>query len=197
MAFVLRGGRIWDGTGDEAREGSLAVDGRIAGLDGRSGESIDISGCTVVPGLIEAHAHLCFNGASDWRQVYDADSPTTMALRMAGHRQYLGHVRPDGHGIALVDAGIEAWNRLTAHIQAHHPASGRLLQGQVTANVIGMMMGIEDMRQTPPPALQRHHDGFGLGRIDRSSHAGIRVVNQVNVIVAQGGYLQDLHGGSD
>ena len=35
MAFVLRGGRIWDGTGEHAREGSLGVDGRIAGLDGR------------------------------------------------------------------------------------------------------------------------------------------------------------------
>ena len=38
----------------------------------------------MVPGLIEAHTHLCFNAGEDWREVYDADSPGQMLLRMAG-----------------------------------------------------------------------------------------------------------------
>ena len=93
MAFVLRGGRAWDGRSDTARETAVAVDGAIAGSAG-PGESIDISGCTVVPGLMEAHAHLCFNGEANWRQVYDADSPVGMALRMAGN------------GRTMLEAGI-------------------------------------------------------------------------------------------
>ena len=93
MAFVLRGGRAWDGRSDTARETAVAVDGAIAGSAG-PGESIDMSGCTVVPGLMEAHAHLCFNGEANWRQVYDADSPVGMALRMAGN------------GRTMLEAGI-------------------------------------------------------------------------------------------
>ena len=38
-------------------------------------------------GLIEAHAHLCFNASADWRAVYDADTPSSMLLRMAGYAQ--------------------------------------------------------------------------------------------------------------
>jgi hypothetical protein len=43
---------------------------------------------------MEAHAHLCFNGEPNWRQVYDADSPVRMALRMAGN------------GRTMLEAGI-------------------------------------------------------------------------------------------
>jgi imidazolonepropionase-like amidohydrolase len=93
MAFVLRGGTVWDGRSDTASEAAVAVDSVIAGSAG-AGENIDISGCTVVPGLMEAHAHLCFNGEPNWRQVYDADSPVRMALRMAGN------------GRTMLEAGI-------------------------------------------------------------------------------------------
>ncbi len=96
-SLVLRGGRAWDGLAASPIETNVAVeDGRIAALGPDAGESVslDATGCTVLPGLIDAHAHLCFNAGPDWRAVYDADSPGRMLLRMAAN------------GRAMLEAGI-------------------------------------------------------------------------------------------
>jgi imidazolonepropionase-like amidohydrolase len=89
-SFALRGGNVWDGLSESASEGTVVIDeGRVAAVGGGAGaaENIDISGCTVIPGLIEGHAHLCFNAKPDWRAVYDSDSPSRMLVRMAGFAQ--------------------------------------------------------------------------------------------------------------
>ncbi len=87
-SLALRGGRLWDGSAEASREAVVVTGGgAIAATDGATGatETIDISGCTVIPGLIEGHGHLCFNAGADWRAVYDSDSPSRMVLRMALH----------------------------------------------------------------------------------------------------------------
>jgi imidazolonepropionase-like amidohydrolase len=95
--LLLRGGRVWDGIAHASIESNVAIDGAtIAGIGSDIGaaESLDISGCTVVPGLIEAHAHLCFNARADWRHVFDTDTPGRMLLRMAAN------------GRSMLEAGI-------------------------------------------------------------------------------------------
>ncbi|MGE3960344.1 MAG: amidohydrolase family protein [Dehalococcoidia bacterium] len=88
MSLVLTGGRIWDGTAAGAVDGDVAVqDGRVAASAGADAGRLDVTGLTILPGLIEAHAHLCFNAGADWRAVYDADTPASMLLRMAGYAQ--------------------------------------------------------------------------------------------------------------
>ena len=56
-ALLLGGGRIWDGLDDSTAAGDVAIeDGRIveAGAsDSREAMAVDVSGCTVLPGLIE------------------------------------------------------------------------------------------------------------------------------------------------
>ena len=90
--LVLTGGRIWDGTAPGTALGDVAVeDGRIAGAPSGDAERLDVSGLTVMPGLIEAHAHLCFDATPDWRAVYDGDTPSSMLLRMAGAAQRMLH----------------------------------------------------------------------------------------------------------
>jgi imidazolonepropionase-like amidohydrolase len=66
--LVLRGGRIFDGTGAPAREGTLVIErnkiARIlpAGATDwpRDAQVIDVSGKTVLPGLIDLHTHLTY-----------------------------------------------------------------------------------------------------------------------------------------
>lgn len=62
---VLHGGRIFDGTGSPIADGDIAFeDGRIVdvggGLDGD--ESIDVTGCTLLPGLFDCHVHVTSSG---------------------------------------------------------------------------------------------------------------------------------------
>ncbi|MDP2327001.1 MAG: amidohydrolase family protein [Dehalococcoidia bacterium] len=81
----LTGGRVWDGLADHGEAAGVAVaDGLVAAAPPADAVAIDVTGCTVMPGLIEAHAHLCFNAGTDWRAVYDGDTPASMLLRMAG-----------------------------------------------------------------------------------------------------------------
>ncbi|MDA0352635.1 MAG: amidohydrolase family protein [Chloroflexi bacterium] len=84
-SLELRGGRVWDGTADAASDATVfSADGLISGSAAAGAAVLDVAGCTVVPGLIEAHTHLCFNSGADWREVYDSDTPEQMLLRMAG-----------------------------------------------------------------------------------------------------------------
>ena len=60
--LILRGGRVVDGTGSEARIADVAVhDGRIVGvgrdIDLPGAREIDVSGLVVAPGFIDLHSH--------------------------------------------------------------------------------------------------------------------------------------------
>jgi imidazolonepropionase-like amidohydrolase len=63
--IVVRGGRIFDGTGADPAEGDVAIeDGRFvevgSGLDGD--EAVDVAGKTLLPGLFDCHTHVCTSG---------------------------------------------------------------------------------------------------------------------------------------
>src|SRR5262249_31644345 len=69
--LVLTGALLMDGTGAEpVRSRAVVVeDGRITQIveAGRAprGRQIDLAGCTLLPGLINCHVHLCFGGEPD------------------------------------------------------------------------------------------------------------------------------------
>src|SRR6267378_6748614 len=66
--LVLRNGRIFDGTGAPAREGTLVIErNKIAKILASSStdwpkdaQVIDVSGKTILPGLIDLHTHLTY-----------------------------------------------------------------------------------------------------------------------------------------
>ena len=69
---VLHGGRIFDGTASPIAEGDLTIeDGRIGdvgvGLDGD--EHVDVSGCTLLPGLFDCHVHVTSSGVDYLRRL--------------------------------------------------------------------------------------------------------------------------------
>ncbi len=79
---------VWDGRADELRRADVLVsEGKIeaVGEGFAGGRDVDVSGHTVLPGLIEAHAHLCFDATPGWRATFDSDSSHQMLLRMAAN----------------------------------------------------------------------------------------------------------------
>ena len=91
MMRVLTGGRLIDGTGAEPVEATIVVkDRHIAAVETRAysdwpadAEIVDISGMTVLPGLIDCHDHLAMHGY-DLARRWGIDEPqTTRTLRTA------------------------------------------------------------------------------------------------------------------
>ena len=85
-AFVLAGGLLIDGTGAHPYAGTLAVrDGRIQSIgEIPSGyEIIDVSGCTVLPGFVHAHAHPGYKFMGQ-TELDDYDVDWLMACLSAG-----------------------------------------------------------------------------------------------------------------
>ena len=91
MRIAIRTGTLYDGSADPPRANVtlLIEDGRVSRIAG-DGETIDAE-CTyeaacVVPGLINAHAHLEMNGEPDTQTAYLIRTPTERTLDAALER---------------------------------------------------------------------------------------------------------------
>ncbi len=92
MVKVLQGGQVIDGTGREpATPATLVIDGdRIAEVRPGGGgelpdgaEIVDITGKTVVPGLINTHTHLCWDCVGDLKEQSHFDPVAMVAFKYA------------------------------------------------------------------------------------------------------------------
>jgi len=91
---ILRGGRVLTCVGDEViedgfvelRGGTIAAVGRAADLGTVEGaEVIDIRGKTVMPGMINSHAHLAWDGIHDLARQSMDDAPEISAYKSASN----------------------------------------------------------------------------------------------------------------
>jgi imidazolonepropionase-like amidohydrolase len=66
---VLRGGRVFDGTGADPASADVAIDGgRIVGLgtDLDGDEDVDVRDRTIMPGLFDCHTHVTISNVDLW-----------------------------------------------------------------------------------------------------------------------------------
>jgi imidazolonepropionase-like amidohydrolase len=92
MTTLIIGATLIDGTGAAPASGSfvLVEGGRIREV-GRGappkgeGPVVDLEGRALLPGLIDLHVHLCWDGSLDPVVVNEREGPELTLLRMAGH----------------------------------------------------------------------------------------------------------------
>jgi imidazolonepropionase-like amidohydrolase len=71
VSLVLANARVFTGTGEPPLEdAAVALDGERIGWVGPTseapdGETVDCTGKTIVPGLVDAHAHLIYENVRD------------------------------------------------------------------------------------------------------------------------------------
>lgn len=93
MAIVFRNGKVIIGNGEVVEKGAVVVDGKnivFVGPARRTPSSkkdtvFDISGKTILPGLIDAHVHLCVDGSPDPITSLLKDSIPQLTLKTANH----------------------------------------------------------------------------------------------------------------
>ena len=101
--LIIRGGSVLDGTGAEAFDADVAVDGdRISAIGDLSGEAaireLDASGLTVTPGFVDLHTH--FDAQIGWDPFMTSASWHGVTTAMIGNC---------GMSFAPVDGGSEGY----------------------------------------------------------------------------------------
>ena len=91
MATIFRNGNVIIGNGEVVEKGAVAINGNIITFVGatkkirpsRKDTIFDISGKTILPGLIDAHVHLCLDGSPDPMTSLLRDSTPQLTLKAA------------------------------------------------------------------------------------------------------------------
>ena len=91
--------------------------------------------------------------------------------------------RTDGDRFARADQHIEPLDLVGFGARACHfgPIGGD--EPGYALDMVDVMMGDENVAQSPAARAQRRFDGLGVRRIDRSGLAGHRIVDEVAVVV--------------
>lgn len=118
---LYRGAALADGSGPSLRKDvSVLVDGgRVVWIRAASDEEtlpaeahvVDAGGCTIVPGMVDAHSHVTLPGGSHW--IERGGDPPDELLEVAEH-----------NGDLLTQAGVR-WARDVGSPAASDPSDGR------------------------------------------------------------------------
>ncbi|NIJ38715.1 imidazolonepropionase-like amidohydrolase [Sphingopyxis panaciterrae] len=112
-SFVLVGGRLFDGTGKPARPATVVVQGKSITAVLNPGDKnwpadavvYDVTGKTVMPGLIDLHSHLTFMEGADAASVYST-------ANMSGAESVMRGVKRMG---VYLESGVTSVRDVASH----------------------------------------------------------------------------------
>jgi imidazolonepropionase-like amidohydrolase len=149
---LFTGVRIFDGTGSDAFEGEVLLEGdrivqvgRAPGTIATDARAIDGRGATLMPGLVECHAHITYPNAVDrfYPHLYPPAAVETTLMTVHNARVLLDHGFTSAYSAGAIKPGIET--KLRAEIDAGRIAGPRLR----TASMEVYFPGDPDARPMP------------------------------------------------
>jgi imidazolonepropionase-like amidohydrolase len=165
---VMRGGRVFDGTGADPASADVAVeDGRIVGLGtGLDGDAeVDVRDRTILPGLFDCHTHVCISSVDLWgaaqrpfsMQFYDAarNLQATLAIGITTIRDAGGadlgikHAVADGLiGGPRLQISITMLSQTGGHGDDWYPSGAEVpFMGPHPGRPSGIVDGVDEVRR--------------------------------------------------
>lgn len=184
MRRILANARIIDGTGEVLSDRFIVIDdGSIADVVSMSefpatpdAEVIDVSGNTVMPGIIDCHVHLSIDGDADPVGQVVADSDAMSALRMARNAE------------RTIAAGITTVRDLGAKNHVDISFRRALAQGVHTAAPRLVLSG-QPVTMTGGHCWQFGREANGVDDVRRAAREQIRAGADCVKLMATGGIL--------
>jgi hypothetical protein len=115
-----------------------------------------------------------------------------MAPRVAGHVEDLRHGLAEAIGVALADRHLDARNARGVGARAHDGAARRLLQRQVAAGMVAVVVRVEDVGEPPAARPERREHRRRLGGIDHRRRLGRGIAGEPEIIVPKRRDAHDL-----
>ena len=109
-----------------------------------------------------------------------------------------GHVEDPGHGIAepeflaLAHFHVDPRNARCVGPGSDNGTAGFRLEPSVTAHMVAVMMGVENMGQRQPLLPQRRERRLRLGRVYRGAGSAFLLMKEIHIVVRENGYLMDV-----
>src|SRR5882757_9090095 len=157
---MFRNAMIWDGTGADAYPADLLVDnGRIVTiarttgqLSGEGATTVECRGMTLMPGLVEGHAHISFGGAIKDSDLGLIPPEEHLLLTMRNAKTLLDHGFTSAYSAATSKLRLDIVIR--NEINAGRLPGPRMRAGSPEITVTG---GLGDERQQ-----HMYHESFGM-----------------------------------
>ena len=94
MSALYTGGMVFDGTNKSIEGHAVLVQGQridkvapVGEFDGFSGQRVETTGGTLMPGLFDCHVHLCYDGAADPFTAMSKIDDAHLVIRALRHAQ--------------------------------------------------------------------------------------------------------------
>ena len=104
---------------------------------------------------------------------------------MTRDEEDLGLGLAEAIAVAVVDLDVDAGDARPVAPRADDGAAGRLLDLEIAADVIAVMVSVQDMRDLPAALFRLGQDRPGHRRIDHGDRPALGLAHQPHVIVAQ------------
>ena len=104
---------------------------------------------------------------------------------MARHEEDFGFGLTEPIAVAVVDLDVDTGDPATVLAQADDGAAGRLLDLEVAADVVAVVVGVQDMGDLPAALLGLREDRSGHRGVDDAYGPALGFPHQPHVIVVQ------------
>jgi imidazolonepropionase-like amidohydrolase len=157
---IFRNAMVWDGSGAESFPADVLVEGnrirtvaRTPGqLNGDGATVIDCHGRTLMPGLVEGHAHISFGGAVNDKDLGDIPPEEHLLLTMRNAKTLLDH--------GFTSAYSAATSKLRLDVVIRNEVNAGRLPGpriRAASPEITVTAGLGDERKN-----HMHYESFGM-----------------------------------